>query len=171
MGVKSNADMFASRGNPWETTELEARRTASDKARLKQHLRQAKFTEARFIGYLRDKLADAGKPQPVRVDKQRLAEEKKKERPPMSSRSPSRNALSVALAKANRLAALDKQLRANETVNATLSKYHKDYGHFTKKSVILSEAEKAEIWETAQNRCITFLTYIILSHVGQNKGA
>lgn len=131
MGVKSNADIFESKGNPWRTTELEARRTASDRAKLEQHLRQAKLTEAQFIGYLRDKLADAGKPQPVRVDKQRLAEEKRKERPPMSSRSPSRNALSVALAKANRLAALDKQLRANESVNATLSRHHKDYGHFT----------------------------------------
>lgn len=131
MGVKSNADIFASKGDPWETTPTQERQDRVRQAKLEQHLRQAKLTERQFIGYLKDKLADDGLPTPVSVDKQQLAREKRKERAPMSCRSPSRNALAAALAKANRLAVLDKQLRENETVNATLSKYYKNHGHFT----------------------------------------
>jgi hypothetical protein len=131
MGVKSNADIFESKGNPWRTTELEERRNAVERAKLEQHLRQAKLTEQRFIGYLRDKLSDPGKPEPVRVDKQKLAEEKKYQRANRSCRNVSANRLSAAIGKATRLAALDKQLRANEAVKAKCSKFHKDYGHFT----------------------------------------
>jgi hypothetical protein len=163
MGVKSNADIFASAGNPWETTALEARREAVERAKLECVLRTAhkpdehpkrpakvsdpdkpQFSvvtpvigvptmrqQREVIAFVRDKLADAGLPDPVVVDTQKLAEEKKKEREPMSCRSVQRNTLVAALAKAKRLAQLDKELRANETVKAKCSKYHKNYGHYS----------------------------------------
>jgi hypothetical protein len=179
MGVKSNASIFESKGDPWETTPSQHRQDKVRQAKLEQHLREASLNETRFIGYLKAKLADDGLPSPVPVDKQQLAREKRKERAPMSCRSPSRNALTVALAKANRLAVLDKQLRENQAVNATLSKDHKNYMHFTKITGPIKPETVAEIWAAGQARCIGLLTYIILSHghcptwdkKGQNKGA
>lgn len=131
MGVKSNADVFASSGNPWVSTPSEDRRHAAEQAKLKEHLRKASFKERQFIGYLKDKLSDPPPPKRVKVDKQRLAQEKKKERAPMSCRSAKQNELIAALSKARRLGALERQLQANETVKAKYSGKHRNYGHFT----------------------------------------
>lgn len=161
MGVKNNADVFASSGNPWTTTPSEERKIASEKAKLQQHLRQAKLTETQFIGYLRDKLSDPPPPQPVKVDKQRLAQEKKKERPARSCRSPEANNLAAIIGKAKRLAALDSQLRANEAVKAKYSGNHKAYQHFTRVIEPLKQGEREEILQAFENRLVSFLTYIL----------
>lgn len=207
MGVKSNADMFASKGDTWDTTPQEKRRDALERNKLERVLATAhKEDETPYkpapsrdpdnpvykvvsplagpptmkqqreiIAFVRDKLADDGLPMPVLVNKQRLAQEKRKERAPMSCRSSSRNALTAALAKANQLAQLDKQLRANETVKAKYSGKYRAYKHFTQIIEPLKADEYEQIMEQGQAYTIALLTYVFsvrsmkLSHVGQNK--
>jgi hypothetical protein len=133
-----------------------------ERSKLEQHLREARFNERKFIGYLKDKLADAGPPERVRVDKQQLAREKKKERPPMSCRSPNRNAVTAAIAKAKRLAALDADLRAKGFVKPKYSGKYREFGHFVEVISPLEQGEADRIMQTAQDRCIQLLTYLFL---------
>lgn len=131
MGVKSNADMFAGRGQSWETTPSEGRQEAIRRNLLEKHLRDAKPSETRFIEVLQDRLADDGVLPAVKVDKQRLARERKKERPLHTSRSVQQNKHLSLASRVNRLANLHKELAADERVAAKTTDKYKTFEHFT----------------------------------------
>ena len=127
MGVKSNAHVFASKGDTWATTGREERRQAVIRAKLEQHLREAGKNESQFKQYLLERLADAGKLEPVKYDKQRLAQQKKRKRP---ARTAGKGSFVAAAQRITRLAQLHKELNADERVAAVTSDKRKEYGHF-----------------------------------------
>lgn len=159
LGVVSNADVFASRGDTWETTEGEAKRALVERQLLEAQLRDAgkkdktpyKPSETRNLNapqhkvfkpldgpptrkqrreierFILGKLADAGPLEPVKVNKQTLAAEKKHGRP---ARRPAQGAYAAVALKVNRLAKLHKERLANEKTGAVTSDKRKEYGHF-----------------------------------------
>lgn len=127
LGIVSNADVFASKGNTWTTTQGEDRRAAQERQLLESHLRKAKSNEQQFIQHLRERLADAGPLPPVKVNKKQLALESKPKPPARRARQ---GAYVKVAMQVNRLAKLHKELTANERLNAVTSDKRKEYGHF-----------------------------------------
>lgn len=128
MGVVSNAEVFASKGNTWETTPSEQRRADTDRQLLEHHLRQADTsTELRFIEHLRERLSDPGPLEPVKVNKKQLAQERKNARP---ARRPRQGAYVKVAMQVNRLAKLQRELEADNRVAAKTTDKYRDYGHF-----------------------------------------
>ena len=128
LGIVTNADVFASKGNSWTLTQGEERRAAQERALLEHHLRQADTrTEQRFIQHLRERLADAGPPEPVRYDKQALASQKKQAKPARRAGAGKFAALALRV---NRLAQLHKELTSGERVAAVTTDKRKEFGHF-----------------------------------------
>ncbi len=127
LGVKPNSAMFESRGQSWHTTEPEQRQEAQRRQVLERHLREANFSETRFIDTLLDKLADAGPPEPVKVDKQELAAQAKPKPPARTKPDGKFIALSQ---KVRRFAALQRELDADSRVAAKTTDKYRDYGHF-----------------------------------------
>lgn len=131
MGVKPNSAMFESRGQSWHTTASEERQETVKRQLLEKHLREAKPSEGRFIEHLQARLADAGTLPPVKVDKQRLAQERKKERNERSCRRVNQNKHTTLAKRVNRLAQLHKELTANERVAAKTTDKYRAFDHFT----------------------------------------
>ena len=127
LGIVSNADVFASKGNTWETTTGEERREQQQRQMLERHLREADFSETRFIDGLLERLRDDGPPEPVPVNKQTLATEKKHGKPARRARQ---GAYAKVAMQVNRLAKLQRERGANERVGAVTADKRKEYGHF-----------------------------------------
>ena len=127
MGVKSNAHVFASKGDSWDTTSAEQRQEQLRRNLLEKHLREAGKNENQFKQYLLERLADAGKLEPVKYDKQRLAQQKKRKRP---ARIAGKSSFVAVAQRVTRLAQLHKQLNADERVAAVTTDKRKEYGHF-----------------------------------------
>ena len=127
MGVKSNAHVFASKGDSWDVTSAEQRQERIRRNLLEKHLQEAGANESQFKQYLLERLADAGKLEPVKYDKQRLAQQKKRKRP---ARVAGKGSFVAAAQRITRLAQLHKELNADERVAAVTSDKRKEYGHF-----------------------------------------
>lgn len=127
LGIVSNSDIFASKGNTWETTEAEQRRETIDRQNLERHLREASLNETQFINHIFERLRDAGPPEPVKVDKKRLALEAKHAKPARRSRQGAYVKIAMQV---NRLANLQREREASSRVTAVTSDKRKEYGHF-----------------------------------------
>lgn len=132
MGIKSNADIFASKGDPWKTTSAQERKLAQNRALLEKHLREAGANETQFRQYLLERLSDAGLPEPVRYDKQKLAQQRKPKPP---ARTAGKGSYVAAAQRITRLAQLHKELTADERVAAVTGDKRKEYGHFVMEKV------------------------------------
>lgn len=130
LGVGSNADMFASRGLPWTTTQSDEAFEARQRQLAEYHLRHAKHNEHAFKVALRERLADPGPLEPVKVDKQRLAAERKKEREPLSSRKLHQTKFATLAKRVNNLANLQRELERDDKVAAKTTDQYRDLGHF-----------------------------------------
>lgn len=81
--------------------------------------------------FILSQLADAGTLPPVKVDKQRLAQERKKERDERSCRRVNQNKYTALAKRVNRLANLHKELTANEHVAVKTTDKYRAFNHFT----------------------------------------
>lgn len=129
MGVKSNADIFASKGDTWTSTRAEDRRAQVDRDLLEKHLREAKPNEIQFKTYLLERLADLPPVEPVKYDKQRLAEQRKP-RPP--ARQAGKGSYVALAQKITRLAQLHKELTDHNRIVQGNDYKSKGFGHFVK---------------------------------------
>jgi len=127
IGVKSNAHVFASKGDSWDVIRAEQKQEQIQRNLLEKHLQEAGKNESQFRQYLLERLADAGKLEPVKYDKQRLAQQKKRKRP---ARTAGKGSFVAAAQRITRLAQLHKELNADERVAAVTSDKRKEYGHF-----------------------------------------
>lgn len=131
-GLGTNEQMFSGRGDCWTATRSEERQEAVRRQRLEHHLREASFDEQQFIGYLRDKLADAGPVSRPTWDKTKLSKQRLTD---CSATVPSRK-VHETKAKAirkrvNKLADFEKELtRKQRNQQVKCSKTYKEYGHF-----------------------------------------
>jgi hypothetical protein len=128
MGVTPNSAMFESRGQSWHTTQSEERQERQRRQLLEHHLREAKPSEQRFIQHLRERLADAGRLAPVKVDKQALAAQAKP-RPPARTK-PSDGKYVALSQRVTRLANLQRELERDDRVAAKTTDKYRVYDHF-----------------------------------------
>lgn len=135
MGLKSNADIFASKGDTWSTTESEERRQAVIRAKLEQYLREAGPSETRFKAYLKDKLADAGIAPSPTWDKTKLAQENKQRRERQDTRQPHKTSMKAVRQRVARLANLERERKLGLRTSAVTSDKRKEYGHFVMEKV------------------------------------
>ena len=156
LGVSSNAAMFESRGQSWHTTQGEERQEAISRQLLEKHLREADFSETRFIETLSERLSDPGILPPVKVDKQQLAREKKHGKPCRKPREGSHIRLCLRV---NRLAALQKEREAGERVEAVTLDRYCDKGHFVKTVDTITAEERERLLREAEPKQITYRLY------------
>lgn len=129
VGLKSNADMFASKGDTWQTTESEERRQAQIRAKLEQHLREAKANETQFKAYLRERLDDSHGPVSSPTwDKTKLAQENKARRERKDTRVVHKTTLKGVRQRVARLANLEQELKNK---SGSKSNRGKELSHFT----------------------------------------
>jgi len=142
MGLKSNADMFASKGDTWQTTESEERRQAQIRAKLEQHLQESKANETQFKIYLKDKLADAGIAPSPTWDKQALARENKARRERKDTRDVHKTTLKGVRQRVARLANLEQELKNK---SGSKSNKGKELSHFTIVTGPLTAKDREEL--------------------------
>lgn len=135
MGVKSNADIFASKGDTWATTDSEERRQAVIRAKLEQYLREAGPSETRFKAYLKDKLADVGIAPSPTWDKTKLAQENKARRNRTDTRAVHQTSMKAMRQRVARLANLERERKISQQTSAVTSDKRKEYGHFVMEKV------------------------------------
>ena len=166
MGVTPNSAMFESRGQSWHTTQSEERQEHQRRQLLEHHLREAKPNEHRFIQHLRERLADAGRLAPVKVDKQALATQTKP-RPPARTK-PSDGKYVALSQRVTRLANLQRELERDDRVAAKTSDKFKQRGHFVQVFEPFKEGEREEILLQGQTAAIRNLTYVFLNMMERN---
>lgn len=142
MGLKSNADIFASKGDTWSTTDSEERRQAVIRAKLEQHLREAGPSETRFKAYLKDKLADAGIATRPIWDRTKLAQENKARRDRKDTRQVHQTSMKAVRQRVARLANLEKQLKHKDGRKGSNGK---ELSHFTVIKGPLTAKERKEL--------------------------
>ena len=132
MGIKSNAHVFSSKGDSWNTTSAEQRQEQLRRNLLEKHLREAGKNENQFKQYLLERLADAGKLEPVKYDKQRLAQQRKRNRP---ARTAGKSSFVAVSQRVTRLANLERERKIGQQTSAVTSDKRKEYGHFVMEKV------------------------------------
>jgi hypothetical protein len=151
MGVKSNADMFEGCGFSWHTTEAQERRERIHKQLLEHHLRTSDTFEGNKLSreqsnklkaHLVARLADAGPPQPVKVDKQQLAKERKKLKPARKLGETNFVKLAQRVTKERNL---EREIQNKRKMRTPTSKEVQGYGHYTVIKGPLTDKEKQEL--------------------------